>query len=258
MKKPFCTALALVGIFALSANAQTVHNENDGADHSGHDHSRPSKNPADETDVDKFWRLSDEAFHLGDYPRAISFHKSIVILDSHDTESFGVAAWLMWSLGQKNEALAHIERGLKANPGSSEMWNLAGQQYDLQKKETPALAVRAKDAYINAVRFLPADASKEDAQMLRRRLAHAAEKAGDLKLSIATWRALVADYPNDDVNKNNLARVEALSVKKQKTAMLTAAAGGAGVMTIALLGGVLRSRKLRAEHESKNQTPSIA
>jgi len=258
MKKSFYAAAVLVGVLAFSAGAQTPHDEADGADHSGHDHTRPAKNPADETQVDKFWRLSDEAFHDGDYPRAIHFHKAIVLLDPHDTESYGNAAWLMWSLGQKTEALAHIARGLKANPTDSEMWDVAGQQYDLQKKETPALAVKAKEAFASAVKFLPEGADKESAQMLRRRLAHAAEKAGDIKLSIATWRQLVADFPEDVVNKNNLARVENLRKTKTKTAMLSVAAGSAGIATIALVGGVLRNRKLRAMRDLPIETPTIA
>lgn len=262
MKKSFYAALALVGVLAFSAAAQTPdeagHNEADGADHSGHDHSRPAKNPADETQVDQFWRLSDEAFHDGDYPRAISFHKAIVLLDPHDTESYGNAAWLMWSLGQKDQALAHIARGLKANPTDSEMWDVAGQQYDLQKKETPALAVKAKDAFADAVKFLTADADKNDAQMLRRRLAHAAEKAGDLPLSISTWRQLVADFHKDAVNKNNLARVENLRNAKTKTALLPFAAGSVGIATVALVGGVLRARKQRLGDKSPVEASTLA
>ncbi len=258
MKKTFYAATALVGVLALSATAQTPDETNDGADHSSHEHSQTAKNPADETQVDKFWRMSDEAFHDGDYARAISFHKAIVLLDPHDTESFGNAAWLMWSLGQKDEALAHIARGLKANPTSSEMWEVAGQQYDLQKKETPALAVQSKEAFMNAVKFLPADTIKEDGQMLRRSLAHAAEKAGDLPLSIATWRKLVADFPDDVVNKNNLARVENLRRSKTKRAMLPVAAGSVGIATIALLGGVLKSRKQRVAGKHSAETPTLA
>jgi len=250
MKKSFCTALSLVGVLALNVAAQPArnggHDENDGADHSGHDHSPTIKERAGETEVDKFWRMSDEAFHDGDYPRAISFHKAIVLLDPRDTESFGNAAWLMWSLGKKEESLAHIARGLKANPTDSEMWDVAGQQYDLQKKETPALAAQAKAAFTNAVKFLPADAEKNSAQMLRRRLAHAAEKANDLPLSIATWRKLVEDFPEDAVNKNNLARVENLRAAKRKAALMPVVIGGAGVATLAAVGGVLRARQLRA------------
>ena len=108
------------------------------------------------------------------------------------------------------------------------------------------------------MKFLPANADKNDAQMLRRRLAHAAEKAGNLPLSIFTWRKLVADFPEDAVNKNNLARVENLRHKKTKTAMLSVAAGSAGIATIALVGGVLRNRKLRAIQESHIKTPIAA
>ncbi|HEX8833811.1 MAG TPA: tetratricopeptide repeat protein, partial [Abditibacteriaceae bacterium] len=86
----------------------------------GHDHSNNVREPEpsgrNETNTSYFWRKSDEAFHAGDYPRAIGLHKAIVALDPADVESYGVAAWLMWSMGSGDEAVAHIKRGLAANP----------------------------------------------------------------------------------------------------------------------------------------------
>ena len=149
--------------------------------------------------IDLFWKRSDKAFHDGDYPLAISYHKAIVILDPHDVESYSDAAWLMWSLGNGDEAQQHINRGLKANPENWEMWDAAGQQDDLQKYFS-----KAEFAFGQAVKFIPA---KEDSQMLRRRWAHAAENAGDQKTAIRIWQKLVKDYPNDAVNKNNLDRI---------------------------------------------------
>ncbi len=58
--------------------------------------------------------------------------------------------------------------------------------------------------------------------MLRRRLAHAAERSGDLETSVRTWRDLVKDYPNEPVNQNNLARVE----KKLEASRKSASASG--------------------------------
>src|SRR5690606_5520562 len=90
MKKPFYMALALTGLLAVGAQAQPpAHHEGD-----GHDHSRETKKPSEETTLDYFWRKSDEAFHAGDYPRAIDLHKAIVALDPGDIESYSVAAWL--------------------------------------------------------------------------------------------------------------------------------------------------------------------
>lgn len=149
--------------------------------------------------IDLFWKSSDKAFHDGNYPLAISYHKAIVILDPHDVESYSNAAWLMWSLGNGDEAQQHINRGLKANPENWEMWDAAGQQDDLQKYFS-----KAEFAFGQAVKFIPA---KEDSQMLRRRWAHAAENAGDQKTAIRIWQKLVKDYPNDVVNKNNLDRI---------------------------------------------------
>lgn len=225
LKRSFgSTLVALCAVASLwhgvPALAQEGHHPGD-----GHNHSERATSPENETTLDYFWRKSDEAFHAGDYERAVSLHKAIVALDPSDTESFSVAAWLLWSMEKKEEALAHIERGLQSNPTNWEMWDAAGQHYDLQKRATPELAIQAKDAYVNAVKFLPEDADKGEAQMLRRRLAHAAEKAGDMDLSLATWRDLVRDYPNDAVNKNNQERVEKLA--GTRTASLPLVVGGA-------------------------------
>ena len=152
-----------------------------------------------QAEIDLFWKCSDKAFHDGDYPLAISYHKAIVILDPHDVESYSDAAWLMWSLGNGDEAQQHINRGIAANPKDWNMWDAAGQQDDLQKYFS-----KAQFAFGQAVKFIPA---KEDSQMLRRRWAHAAENAADKKAAIRIWQQLVKDYPNDVVNQNNLNRV---------------------------------------------------
>lgn len=254
MKKIFCLALALLGMLALNAGAQP--------EGGGHNHSASGEQARGERKTDYLWRKSDQAYEVGDYERAIGFHKQIVALDPHDVESFGVAAWLMWSLGQKDEALAHIERGVKANPNDWKMWATAGQQYDLQKPKMPELAVKAKTAYVRAVELLPKNSGRREAQMLRRSLAHAARKADDLELSVATWRKLVADFPDEDINKQNLARVEKLLEEKQaekkKVALSPILIGGAGAATLAFIGGVLRSRKQRAADSSKPETPFAA
>jgi tetratricopeptide (TPR) repeat protein len=196
---------ALPARAAETAPAQTPH-DHAHDDVPGHSHKRERVAPKDETTVDYFWRKSDEAFHAGDYERAIGCHKAIVVLKPDEIESYSVGAWLLWSLGKGDEALEFIDRGLKKNPDNWEMWEAAGQQYDLQKKFP-----EAKTAYVRSVALAPKDA---EAQMVRRRLAHAAERTGDLALSAQTWHDLVRDFPNEAVNKNNLARVEKLQSNK--------------------------------------------
>ncbi len=159
--------------------------------------------------VDYLWEQSDAAFHKGDYPTAVKIHRAIVTLDPTDTESFGVGAWLLWSMGQKESARAFIQQGLDANPNNAEMWDTAGQHYDLEKSFADS-----KNAYVKSVTL----AGKKAPEMLRRRLAHSAEHAGDLALSIQTWADLVRDYPNSAVDKNNLARVQGLAGKATATA----------------------------------------
>jgi tetratricopeptide (TPR) repeat protein len=175
--------------------------------------------PKDETLVDYLFRKSDQAFHDGDYERAIKLHRAIVTIDPTETESYSLGAWLLWSLGRPDEAVQFLTEGVKANPQDVEMWDLAGQHYDLQKRFTDS-----ENAFAKAVEFSGNDAD----QMLRRRYAHAAEHAGNWTKSAEIWRALVAQFPDDSINRNNLARVEK-SIAEQKAAK--------GQQTAALIGG---------------------
>ncbi len=219
MKKLLFAALSL-GVFVLGVLPVSAQDNAQMPDEHNHSASKGDANLAD-----YFWRESDEAFHAGNYERAIELHKSLVKFDPGDVESYSVAAWLLWSIGEKEEALTHIQRGLNANSTNSLMWSVAGEHYDLQKRESPELASKAKTAYARAVQFLSRSADPSDTQMLRRRLAHAAEKANDLNLSFSTWRELAREFPDDVVNQNNLSRVENLNAKKQRGAFLPLAAG---------------------------------
>lgn len=157
-----------------------------------------------EARVDALWERSDAAFHKGDYPAAVALHRQIVRLAPDDTESYSVGAWLLWSLGKKADANAFIAQGLQANPKNAEMWDAAGQQYSLEKSFADA-----KVAFGKAVQLFGTKAP----ELLRRRLAHAAEGAGDRDLATRTWTNLVRDFPDSPVNKNNLARVRAQGSK---------------------------------------------
>ena len=179
------------------------HNHNHDHPHAPHAPSDKPKDPLGDS-INFLWQQSDEAFHKGDYPTAVKIHRAIVTLDPTDTESFGVGAWLLWSMSQKTEARAFLQQGLSANAKNAEMWSVAGQHYDLEKTFPDA-----KSAYLQAVEL---SGGKAD-EMLRRRLAHAAQHAGDLDLSLQTWKDLARDFPASVVVKNNLARVLGLKEK---------------------------------------------
>lgn len=179
--------------------------------HEGHDHGTPggetgTGKPADPVgdSLDYLWKQSDVAFHAGDYDTAVKIHRAIVTLDPTDTESYSVAAWLLWSMEKKTDARDFIAQGLNANPDSAEMWEKAADQYDIEKSYSDA-----KEAYLKAIALTKGKPS----ELLRRRLGHAAEHAGDLALSEQTWTDLVRDFPNSAVDKNNLLRVQGLRNK---------------------------------------------
>lgn len=149
-----------------------------------------------------FLRMSDKAFHVGDYERAIACHRAIVALEPDAVDSYGVAAWLLWSLDKADEATVFIERGVAANPDDWEMMDEAAQHFDVRKQYQ-----RAATLYKRALELMP---KEEPNQMLRRRFAHASEKSGDLETSLSVWRNLAKEFPAEPVVKNNLARVEQL------------------------------------------------
>lgn len=203
MKRPLLLALSLLPVTVSGA--------------------APSKAPAKtkppvkvktpvEARVDALWEESDAAFHKGDYPAAIALHRPIVKLAPDDVESYSVGSWLLWSMGQgqdvstsdaarfKGEARAFIGQGLRANPQNAEMWDAAGELYNLDHSFADA-----KFAFAKAVQI----GGPKAPEMLRRSLAHAAENAGDWNLATRTWTDLVRDFPGNPVNKNNLARVQA-------------------------------------------------
>ena len=222
---PLCSHAAPVAKAKPVAPAmEAAHSQDDGHDH-GEAAGGVKVNEGSFTDY--LWRRSDVAFHAGDYPRAIDLHRAIVTVDPTDTESYGVGAWLLWSLDKKDEADAFIAQGLKNNPDNSEMWDVAAQQYGLEKE-----FASERDAYAKAVGF----AGKDADQMLRRRYAHASEHAGDLANSAQVWRGLVADFPNEAVNKNNLERVEAELAGKNAANGDTKTLGFLGAGALVLLG----------------------
>ncbi len=190
----------LTSIVALGTANAWAHDDDD------HDDRRPFG--GGEENYDYFLRMSDEAFHIGDYERAIACHRAILALEPDAVDSYGVAAWLLWSLEKGDEATALMERGVVANPADWEMMDEAGQHFDLRK-----ITPRAASLYKRALELIPKDAPN---QMLRRRLAHASEKSGDLAASVIIWRGLVKDFLAEAVNKNNLARVEQMQAEKKK------------------------------------------
>lgn len=223
-----CVAL---GVLATSAYAAPT-----GPGHD-HDHDHPSSAAGEEhkptgRGTDYLWEKSDEAFHRGEYERVLRIHKGIVALDPQDAQSYGVYSWISWSMGNNQEAVEHIARGLKANPNDWEMWHTAGEQYQFMK-----MWPEAQNAYARAIQGAP---KEENTQILRRQLAHASQSAGDLQTSVETWRGLVRDFPNEPVNKNNLERVEKLLAEKSTTPTQTSELStGRLMMTSAGLLGAL-------------------
>src|SRR5262249_25444574 len=128
--------------------------------------------------VDRLWTSSDVYWHNGRYEDRIGLDCVIVELDPHFIEPYGTAATLLFSNGRTAEAESILRRGTQANPESWEAWNELGQfLYD-------------RGRYAEAAAALEKAASKPNCwPKVLHSLAHAYQKAGDLKKSLAAWEA---------------------------------------------------------------------
>ena len=152
--------------------------------------------------LDELYHQSDAAYHKGDYPLAIEKFKAIVVLDPDDVEAFSTGAWLMWSLGNGDEATAFMRRGVSLSPQDGEMWEAAADHFD-QRKIFP-LEVLAD--YQKALSLAP---KEKNTRLLRHRVAIAAQIVGDLTLATQVWTGVLKDYPDDAIAADKLQLLKA-------------------------------------------------
>jgi tetratricopeptide (TPR) repeat protein len=157
-------------------------------------------------------RKSDKYFHDGDYEGALNCWKLISILDPHFIEAYEVSWWMLWSLsvsaeqdGNKAEsqkyqqrAVEILERGVLYNPNVYEVHYEFGQFYMATKQYD-----KARPHLSRAAQF------KEAPVPVKRNLAHACERSGDLSASVAVWQQILQENPTDAVAVTNLRRVQA-------------------------------------------------
>jgi hypothetical protein len=157
--------------------------------------------------VDELWTISDEYWHDGDYESCIKIHRRIVQMEPTFTEPYGVAAWLLWSMGRKEEAVDFLKQGIAANPEVSDVYAELGQHYLLREKDAAA-----------AIPWLEKAVQFEHPSTVDRSLAHAYRKVGRYSESVAVWERLRQKEPNP-LHQHSYLRALALALHSDALAV---------------------------------------
>ncbi len=191
--------IALCVVASFSSPPAASHEEI--ADTSSTRNASKDKESARDLWLDELYRESDAAFHKGNFPLAIEKFKAIVVLDPDDVEAFSTGAWLMWSIGNGDEATAFMRRGVQLSPQDGAMWEAAADHFDERK----VLPQEVLSDYQKALQLAP---KEKDTRLLRHRVAIAAQITGDLNLAQQVWTNVLKDYPNDTVAADKLQQLK--------------------------------------------------
>lgn len=88
----------------------------------------------------RLYYLAGEHFHHGEYSHAININRVVAQGDPHNTDAYGDAGWLLWSLGRLDEAEEFLKEGLAANPNTYDMYEEMGTYWWMYRKN-PANAI---------------------------------------------------------------------------------------------------------------------
>ena len=147
--------------------------------------------------VDILWEDTDIVWHEGRHDVCIRLHRLIVEMDPTLIESYDLAAWLLDSADQEQEAIALYRKGIAANPDSYELYFDLGMLYRGKKDD--------RNAELNFI----AATDRSVPAFVWKTLAHSRERLGKLSEALAAWEKAKALDPSDRVIEPNMARVRA-------------------------------------------------
>jgi tetratricopeptide (TPR) repeat protein len=149
--------------------------------------------------LDNLATQSDRYWHDGDYNRVIDLLRILIEADANDTESYANAAYLLWSQGEGPAANWLLEYGVKRSPRQGVLYGEMGYQLVRMKKDKDALPYLEKAVALANV-----------GPTTYANLAHCYTRLGRHAESVATWKKLVARYPEFPSGAVNLQKAEKL------------------------------------------------
>ncbi len=137
-------------------------------------------------------------WHAGDYPQILRTIETAVWVDPGWAEGLPMAGYLYWSLGRDTEAISAYRRAVHLHPDSwITNWELGFYYFNAMERYEDAVEPFARARALGCP------------HAFARMHAHALEHCGRPEESLAVWRELQQDRPDDPVVRMNIRRLEA-------------------------------------------------
>lgn len=154
---------------------------------------------------DLFFAESDWWWHSGDYEHATRCLMSAAMITPSNIDAFSSAAWLQWSLGKNDSAIAIFKEGIRVNPKNADIHFEYGYHlYNIKK-------------FVDAEPLLKKSVELGVGLTGERVYAHCLENTGKLKESMLVWEKLLKENPDDVTIKNNYNEVKDKIDESNKT-----------------------------------------
>lgn len=144
---------------------------------------------------DQLWERNDDYWHHGQFSRCIVTMRAITQIDSHDTEAYIDAAWLMDSDVREENAEAFLRQGMANNPNTPDMYQELGMFLYLRMR------------FDESILYLSGAVTTDAPPFVWHQLAHAYERAGRIGDCLDTWFEAEAIDPADGVPPMQIDRI---------------------------------------------------
>ncbi len=147
--------------------------------------------------ADSLVLTSDYWWHLGEYDRVCHLLEAALFFSPQRVELYGDIAWLQWSLGRDDQAIAVLKRGVVANPGDwGAEFNLGFHYFNTRR-------------YQEALPYLQAAAEHTPTWPVPIHIyAHALEALGRIQEALHAWDLALRRFPGDTPAQRNRERLQ--------------------------------------------------
>ncbi len=150
---------------------------------------------------------ADAYFHSGDWKKSVEMLNRTIGLNPVGTDSYALAAWLLWSTGKTAEALDFYNRMIIANPNDPNAFFEYGFYYVTQKNDAEAIT------WLKTAVALGLPSPK------RHLYGHALERLGRNDEALVFWRKVLTEDPKDEVAQREYEKLSQPAIESYKPPM---------------------------------------